>query len=240
MTFDFYTFIWTIINFCVLLWLLKRFLYKPVLNAMERREHEVQRRLKDAAEAKAAAAHQREEYESLVKNFEAERSDKLQKVKEEMDNLRDNLMKDVKKEGDFKRNELKKSLDRAKTDAEKAWARNWLQTLAKQTDKVLRSLSDTSLDTALFNTFMNRLTVEPDFGTAFRESGGRITILTSFDLSDTQKNDLKWKLSELFSQEITPDYQKNEEIGIILSCGYYLLRWTIDAMTERLTEEANA
>ena len=56
---------WTIafqaVNFLVLVWLLQRFLYQPILAVIDRRKAESDRVLRDAAEAKQAADALRQE-----------------------------------------------------------------------------------------------------------------------------------------------------------------------------------
>jgi len=44
-----------IVNFLVLIWLLQRFLYKPITNAMRRREERIEDRLAEAKEAREEA-----------------------------------------------------------------------------------------------------------------------------------------------------------------------------------------
>ena len=63
---DWFTVIAQILNFLVLVWLLKRFLYKPVLNAIDEREKKIASELEDAAIHKAEARKEKEKF--LQKN----------------------------------------------------------------------------------------------------------------------------------------------------------------------------
>ena len=63
MNFDWTTFALEAINFLILVWLLKRFLYRPILDAVARRQAAVARTLADAEAARVDAARLREEYE---------------------------------------------------------------------------------------------------------------------------------------------------------------------------------
>ena len=51
MLIDWFTVVAEIVNFLILLWLLKRFLYKPVLNAMDKREATIASRENEATTA---------------------------------------------------------------------------------------------------------------------------------------------------------------------------------------------
>ena len=50
------------LNFLILVWLLKRFLYQPVLDAIRTREQRIAMQLADAASKEAAATKEREEF----------------------------------------------------------------------------------------------------------------------------------------------------------------------------------
>ena len=66
MLIDWFTVIAQIINFLVLLLLLRRFLYKPILNAMEERERKVAERLESARQERVRAEEERARYETLT------------------------------------------------------------------------------------------------------------------------------------------------------------------------------
>ena len=53
MEFDWTTFALEVVNFLVLVWLLKRFLYRPVLACSTRRRAEVERHMAEARDAQA-------------------------------------------------------------------------------------------------------------------------------------------------------------------------------------------
>ncbi|HEY2108069.1 MAG TPA: F0F1 ATP synthase subunit B [Candidatus Binataceae bacterium] len=77
---------WTLafqaINFLVLVWLLAHFLYRPVMEIMERRKGEVDRAYAEAAAAKAAADSVRAEYEALRTDAAKAATDMLDEAKE--------------------------------------------------------------------------------------------------------------------------------------------------------------
>lgn len=236
---DFYTSAWTIVNFLVLLYLLKRFLYKPVFAAMEKRSKEVEKRLKDAEQSKKDAAKEKEHYTALLKSFEKERQDKLAKVTEEAHILQENMMRDIKKEGDFARDKLQKSLVRQKETEERKWRLSWMKTLSVQTGKILQTLTSQDLGPVFFQTFLQKLPLSDDLRKAFFESDGKCVLVSSFSLSDDQKNALSSKLNGFFGKEPELSFKPSaEETGFIFSCHFYLFRFTFEALLETLKEDA--
>ena len=96
-------------NFLILVWLLKKFLYRPILRAMDEREGQIARRLRDAEEQKNKA---REKAQSLTRQqseIEARRSDMLAQARDDAERLR---------------KELTTSAHREVEEAKKAWLTN--------------------------------------------------------------------------------------------------------------------
>ena len=63
MLFDWFTFGAQTLNFLVLVWLMKRFLYKPILNAIDAREKRIALALADAALKQTAAQKERDAFQ---------------------------------------------------------------------------------------------------------------------------------------------------------------------------------
>ncbi len=55
MKINWFTLIAQVINFIILMWLLKRYLYKPILKAIDERENKIKAQLNDAEARKAEA-----------------------------------------------------------------------------------------------------------------------------------------------------------------------------------------
>src|ERR1035437_775893 len=71
------------INFIILVWLLKRFLYKPILDAVDAREKRVATELADADAKKAEAKKERDEFQHKNEKFDQQRAALLSKATEE-------------------------------------------------------------------------------------------------------------------------------------------------------------
>ena len=76
MSIDWVTVIAQIANFLVLVWLLKRFLYRPILDGIDAREAEITRRMAEAGEAEkkaqAAEATYLQQQKQLLSDQDAE------------------------------------------------------------------------------------------------------------------------------------------------------------------------
>ena len=73
MQIDWTTFALEIINFLVLVWILKRFLYRPVLDTLARRRAGVEHTLAEARETEARAKTLQDQYASRLAEWEGEK-----------------------------------------------------------------------------------------------------------------------------------------------------------------------
>lgn len=94
------------INFLILIYLLKRFLYRPILRAMDRREERITDRLREAAERSEEAG---------------TRAADLERRQAELAEKRDAMMKAAEEEADVKRRELLEKVRSEAEEARKVW-----------------------------------------------------------------------------------------------------------------------
>jgi F-type H+-transporting ATPase subunit b len=89
-----------IVNFLILVWLLKHFLYKPILDAIDAREKRIAAELADADTKKAEAEKERTDFEDKNKAFDEQRSALLGKAADEAKAERERLIDQAKKDAE--------------------------------------------------------------------------------------------------------------------------------------------
>ena len=89
------TFVLEIINFLVLVWILKRFLYKPVLKVIARRQAGIEKRLSDAEALHADAEKLQIQYEGRLADWEQERQQARESLARELDTERTRKMEEL-------------------------------------------------------------------------------------------------------------------------------------------------
>ncbi|MEO6949003.1 MAG: hypothetical protein ABI123_05190, partial [Ginsengibacter sp.] len=80
MKIDWFTVIAQVINFLILVWLLKKFLYKPILNAINEREKKIRDQLKDADDKKAAAQKEKDDFKKKNEDFDQQQKALMDKA----------------------------------------------------------------------------------------------------------------------------------------------------------------
>src|ERR1700685_4495908 len=114
MLIDWFTICAQALNFLILVWLMKRFLYKPILAAIDAREKLISAELADAAAKKAESKEVQDEFERKNAEFDKQRAALLGKATDEAKVERERLFEDARKAADALSAKRQESL---KTDA---------------------------------------------------------------------------------------------------------------------------
>ena len=88
------------LNFLILVWLMKRFLYKPILHAIDAREKRIAAELADADAKKAEAQKERDEFQHKNEEFDQQRAALLSKATDEAKAERQRLLDEARKAAD--------------------------------------------------------------------------------------------------------------------------------------------
>ena len=88
------------VNFLILVWLLKRFLYKPILHAIDEREKGIAAQLAEAKAKKAEVKKDRDTFQHKNEAFDQERATLLKKATEEAAAERQRLLDEARKDAD--------------------------------------------------------------------------------------------------------------------------------------------
>ena len=87
-----WTFIAQILNLFIQLYLIKRFLFKPINEVLEKRRNLADKEIKDARDAKEAADSKRVEYEESLSNAHAEAARIVSSAQKEAENKAEQLI----------------------------------------------------------------------------------------------------------------------------------------------------
>ncbi len=87
-----FTMIMQWINFFLLMWLLYKYMYNPILQFLDERKEKIENSLEDAAKAREEAEKLKKEYEKLLKETAREREKILHEAKVEAENIRKEIL----------------------------------------------------------------------------------------------------------------------------------------------------
>ena len=222
------------LNFIILVWLLKRFLYKPILNAVDAREKSIAAELADADAKKYEAQKQRDEFQRKNAEFDQQRAALLSRAREEAGAERQRLLDDARKAAD--------ALSAKRQEALRIEADNLNQTIRRRTQqevfaiarKALQDLATTSLEERMSEVFTHRLrtmdgTAKERLAEALGTSSEPVLVRSAFDLPAVQRTAIQNALNETFSAEVLIRFQAAPNLvgGIELSTNGQKIAWSV-------------
>ena len=134
------------LNFVILVWLMKRFLYKPILNAIDAREKRIATELADADSKKAEAQKERDEFQHKNEEFDQQRAALLSKATGEAKAERQRLIDEARKAADALNVKRQETLIKDAHNLNQAISRRTQQEVFAIARKELADLATTSLE----------------------------------------------------------------------------------------------
>lgn len=191
MDLDWTTFLLEIINFLALLWILKRFLYQPVLAVLLERRAGIERALVEAKETDARAASLQNQFECRLADWEREKAAERRRFEAEMSAERscqfESLAQDLASE-----RERNAAMTAHQQELLKREFAAQAETQARQfASKLLTRLASPAIEARLVDVFVEELSALPDDRLAtvkaVHNDHGEAVVTSAFALDDTQK-----------------------------------------------------
>ena len=233
MQINWFTVIAQVINFLVLVWLLKRFLYKPILNAIDEREKKITGQLKDADDKKAAATKEQDDFNKKNTDFDQQKKALMDKAVADTNAQRDKLLQDAKDEANTLRSSLEKAVKESQQNDELANADKTQKQVFAITKKLLKEMASSNLEDQSVNTFNKRLSSlseeeKKKFRDAFKANTNTILVRSAFDLSAPQQAAINTAVNDVLATNSTLQFKTSPELisGIELSTNGYKLAWS--------------
>ena len=234
MLIDWFTVGAQLLNFLILVWLLKRFLYQPILDAIDAREARIASELADAEAKKAEAKSERDAFAHRNEEFDRQHAERLNQAKEEAKAEHQRLMDEARQAADDLRVKRQDALEReqqALNDEITRLTRTEVFSIARKT---LGDLAETGLEARMGEVFTRRLR-EMDAQTkkglvaALQNATEPAIVRSTFDLPESQRAAIQNALNETFSSEVRVRFEAAPDLvsGIELSTNGQKVAWSI-------------
>lgn len=216
MELDWFTFVAQIVNFLILLWLLQRFLYKPVQQVMEKRENEVNNRLEEARLILVDAQEKLSEYQQKLDHFAENEKSMMAEARQEAKEYRKNLLTEARYEIEKLQDRWRKTIDEEKeqflTDLEERSFEKVLDAVRK----IIHELADQELEHYVLTNFIQKVeTISPEQIEIFTASSDHtLEITTAFPLKEKDRQKIIAILHELFTTDIECYFLERPELGL--------------------------
>jgi F-type H+-transporting ATPase subunit b len=222
------------LNFLILVWLMKRFLYKPILNAIDTREKRIAKELADADAKKTEAQKERDEFQKKNEEFDQQRAALLTKATDEAKAERQRLLDEARKAADALSAKRQESLINDAHNLNQAISHLTQKEVFSITRKALTDLATVSLEERMGEVFTRRLRGLDDkaktvLGDALKKNSEPALVRSAFDLPAEQRAAIQNALNETFSAEIHIRFETSPDLvsGIELSSNGQKVGWSI-------------
>lgn len=219
MNIDWFTFIAQIVNFLILLALLRHFLYGPIQNIMNQREDEVRSRLEEARQKLVEAEEKGVRYQKKIDEFENQKETLLKTAHNEAEQKKSELIAEARKEVENMRN---KWIESVKNEKESFYSELYQQTAEKIVDiveRIIRDLSNQDLEKVTIDKFLEKIRQAPALNhkkgieSSLSYGKGEISVVSNFQLSEAQKKRIVEALHDFFATEISVSFSTSKLLG---------------------------
>lgn len=230
MQFDLTTFIFEIINFLILIWILQRLFYKPLLAVIAKRKQFIDQTLADAKAIQAQADEQRSLYENRQKAWEQEKQTALIALNVQLELERVAAMKQLAIDLEAERQKHTVTQLHKQHELEQQIEKQALTNAAKFASLLLKQTASPELEARLFDILLSHTQTLPtacqlSLQTLGEQTNIPIQISSAYPLTTEQREQLQQQLSAQIPQPIHFDYQQNPELiaGVRIDIGAWVL-----------------
>ena len=222
------------LNFLVLVWLMKRFLYKPILHAIAEREKRIATELANADKKKAEAQKESDEFQHKNEEFDRQRVALLSKATDEAKAERQRLLDEAREAADALSAKRRETLRNEEHNLRQAISRRTQQEVFAIARKALTDLATTGLEERLGEAFTRRLRemdgqAKAGLAEALKTASDPALVRSAFDLPAEQRAAIQNALNETFSAEIPVRFETAPDLicGIELTTNGQKVAWSI-------------
>jgi F-type H+-transporting ATPase subunit b len=243
MLIDWFTVIAQVINFLILVWLLKRFLYRPILDAIDARELRIAKTLADAANKEKQAQQERDLFlhknnqlekqsEKLLQTATTAANEEAQRLLGKARQIAADLC--VQQQATFQKQQQSLSVELTQKTQQEVFA---------ITRQALKDLAESTLEDQILKVFLRRL-CELDketklaFSSAIEANHKPVRVRTTFALQPDLQKRLSDALNATFATEIDIKFETTPDIisGIELNINGQKLAWSITQYIDSLEQ----
>ncbi|WP_299492804.1 F0F1 ATP synthase subunit B [Acaryochloris sp. IP29b_bin.137] len=238
-----------IINFLILVALLRRFLYAPITQVMKKRERLIAQQLQDAAHQQEIAQQEAERWRQMQQSLEHRQASLLTQAQDAADEHRHQLLQQIRDEVDSTQTQWREAVKRERRVFLSVLQQRAGQQLAATLRCILQDLASANLEQQIAEAFITRLNHLPFSEQGVLETslsnarGQELVISSTFPMPEDRKAQILAVLHQHAPAMESSVYQfvtiPDLICGIELKIPGYKLAWTIEQYLEQLEVKLN-
>ena len=243
MLIDWFTVAAQALNFVILVWLMKRFAYQPILDAIDAREKRIAAAIANADAVEAKAHEERDEFQRKNEDLEQQRAALIAQATKDAQAERERLLGEARQAADALAARRQEALlaDAQRLDA--ALVRRTQQEVFGSARKTLADLASASLEARVVDAFARRLRgldgpAREALAKALATATGPALVRSAFDLPADQRSGVQTAINETFSADVALRFETAPDLvaGIELSANGQKVAWNISGYLASLKQ----
>ena len=244
MGFDLTTFLAQLINLFLLVWLLKHFLYRPVMDIIEKRQKQIRDNIQEAEDKLADASKLQESLVQQQENFDKQRQKRLDQLDHEIEQHKAQMIHELETDYKARRQSLQDDLDRSWLAAEAQIQQMIAAEFVVLSQKILTEWSTQNPMDQVLKLFEKKITTlsakkHSDLQKLLMKQKS-LYIITSATLTRKQQENLK-KISQTnfaLPPKLRIQYKKQSDLilGLEMRIGTFLLDWNLNTYLDEMNQ----
>lgn len=239
MQIDWFTTLAQMINFLILIWLLKKLLYKPVLNTIQQRDQAVADRLQQAEQTMQEAEQLKQQYQKQLDTLHQQQSSILQQTQQQAGAEKAEQLKQLAQEMELKKQQFDKNMLAEQQAQQKLVKQVVTEQVLQTSSKILADLSGQSLEQQIIEHFLQQLkSLSKSELETLKEALGDPSgteIFTQFAVTEVMQKRITEQIKAI-SPETTVRFKQQDLLcGIKLEAAGRSWDWHIDRYLKDLT-----
>jgi len=222
------------LNFLILVWLLKRYLYKPILDALDARERRIAAELADADAKKSEAQEERDLFLHKNEQFDEQRAALMNEAMEEVKAERRRLLDEARTAADALSAKRQEALRAEADNLNDAIRRKTQQEVFAIARKTLKDLAAVSLEERMTEMFVQQVRTmkggtKETLAQTLEAASEPVLVRSAYGLSGEQRAAIEQALAEMFSADIPLRFETAPSLvsGIELITNGQKIAWSI-------------
>jgi F-type H+-transporting ATPase subunit b len=245
MKFDIWTFLFQVINFFVLLFILKRLLYKPIKEIMEKRRGIIEKTIEEADKTKKEALGLKEKYQEELSKLKELKMEAMEKIKGEVEVEKKKLISEAEKDAKEIIEKEKAVFDTEKRRLEAELKDRAVETVSLFALNLLRDISDEELHKRIWKKLFNEIgRITSDIDIKVKNDKVTIDLVTAYPMEEDELRKFQETIESQTSRKVTVNAIVNKTLiaGVLIKAYDmvydFSLSGQIDALKLRLKESA--
>jgi len=237
------TFFLQIINFLVLVWILRRFLYKPVSTAIQTRKASIEKTLADAKAVRGEATTLQQQYENRLADWEREKQKARGQLLEEINAERTRRLAELSGAIDREREKTRALEQRRIAETTREAELRAIAGAARFASHLLSQLGGPELEARLIDMAMRELAGLSEeqlqsIRQGWTQADGTARVTSGYAIDEPRRNAIKAALSRLVGRELACSFDQDSSLisGLRVGLGPWVLRANLQDELELFSE----